>query len=56
IIGSASEPIYNRDLVVDFLELANTTIIEANYDSKKLSNRSSSSLSSPSFNGINNQY
>ncbi|CAF1251964.1 unnamed protein product [Rotaria sp. Silwood1] len=54
--GIAPEPIYNRDLVADLLKLANTVITEANYDSKKSSDRSSSSLSSSSLNGTNNQY
>ncbi|CAF1583880.1 unnamed protein product, partial [Adineta steineri] len=54
--GIAPEPIYNRDLVADLLKLANTVIAEAQYDSKKSSDRSSSSLSSSSFNGTNNQY
>ncbi len=30
----APEPIYNRDLVADLFKLANTVIVEANYDSK----------------------
>ncbi|CAF1357362.1 unnamed protein product [Rotaria magnacalcarata] len=54
--GVAPEPLFNRDLVADLLKLASTVIIEANYDSKKSSDRSSSSLSSSSLNGINNQY
>ncbi|CAF0924142.1 unnamed protein product [Rotaria sordida] len=54
--GIAPEPIYNRDLIADLLKLANTVITEANYDSKKSSDRSSSSLSSSSLNGTNNHY
>ena len=51
----ATASIYNRDLVADLLKLANTVIEDVNYDNKKSSDQSLSSLSSSSSNGINTQ-
>lgn len=47
--GIAPESIYNRDLVADLFKLANTVLLQANFDSKKCSDR-------PSNGTVNHQF